>query len=53
MKRMPVTNVSNVKLKLGRQSMRQLYIKQKVFSLSGKFTVRSAGKGYILRRGKF
>lgn len=37
---MPVTNVSNVKLKLGRHGMRQLYIKQKVLSLSGKFTVK-------------
>lgn len=38
---MPISNVSNVKdLRLGGISMRQLYIKQKVFSLSGKFTVK-------------
>jgi len=38
---MLISNVSNVKdLGLGGESMRQLYIKQKVFSLSGKFTVK-------------
>jgi uncharacterized protein YxjI len=38
---MPISNVSNIKdLRLGGISMRQLYIKQKVFSLSGKFTVK-------------
>ena len=38
---MPISNVSNVKdLSLGGLRMRQLYIKQKVFSLSGKFTVK-------------
>ena len=38
---MPISNVSNVKdLRLGGISMRQLYIKQKVFSLRGKFTVK-------------
>ena len=38
---MSISNVSNVKhLSLGGISMRQLYIKQKVFSLSGKFTVK-------------
>jgi uncharacterized protein YxjI len=38
---MSISNVSNVKdLRLGGVSMRQLYIKQKVFSLGGKFTVK-------------
>lgn len=38
---MAVSNVSNVNdLRLGGIRMRQLYIKQKVFSLSGKFTVK-------------
>lgn len=38
---MPISNVSNViDLSLGGICMRQLYIKQKVFSLSGKFTVK-------------
>lgn len=38
---MSISNVSNVKdLSLGGIHMRQLYIKQKVFSLSGKFTVK-------------